>query len=500
MNLLLFSIDKLHKLTEYSGTRQTEGLKDEMIVRFLERDSNLEDAINEAYEIHLNLREEFSDILQLNEDEQVERLQDDLVNFYSKDTINPYVVLCAKGPWIVTSCGAVVHDSGGYGMLGLGHNPDNVTAALSQNQAMANVMTASYSQKKFTRAIQKEVGQRRSPEKRKPFYKFLCLNSGSEAVTVAARISDVNAKIQTDPGGKHEGKEVKFLALKGAFHGRTDRPAQASDSSIGTYKKVLASFRSRDNLVTVEPNNLEELRKAFRDADEQGVYFEAMFIEPILGEGDPGKAITPEFYQLARELTAEHQTLLLVDSIQAGLRTRGFLSVVDYPGFEDLEAPDFESYSKALNAGQFPLSVLAMSKEAAESYVIGVYGNTMTSNPRALEVACEVLKSMTDEVRENILNKGSEFLEKLRLLAEELPGRITAVQGTGLLFSTAITPSISVVGVGGLEEHLRKMGLGIIHGGVNSLRFTPHFKITTEEIDLIINLLREGLKTYEAVK
>jgi adenylyltransferase/sulfurtransferase len=37
------------------------------------------------------------------------------------------------------------------------------------------------------------------------------------------------------------------------------------------------------------------------------------------------------------------------------------LSFVDYPGMEGIAAPDMETYSKALNAGQYPLSVLAVS-------------------------------------------------------------------------------------------------------------------------------------------
>ncbi len=63
------------------------------------------------------------------------------------------------------------------------------------------------------------------------------------------------------------------------------------------------------------------------------------------------------------------------------------LSIVDYPGFEKLDPPDMETYSKALNAGQYPLSVLAVSERAADLYNKGIYGNTMTANPRALDVA-----------------------------------------------------------------------------------------------------------------
>ena len=137
-----------------------------------------------------------------------------------------------------------------------------------------------------------------------------------------------------------------------------------------------------------------------------------------MGEGNPGRAITPEFYQRARELTRDNGTMFVVDSIQAGLRAHGVLSVVDYPGFESLDPADMESYSKALNAGQFPLSVLALSQEAAALYQRGLYGNTMTTNPRSLDVAVAVLDSVTPELRENIRKRGDELLEKLAALKE----------------------------------------------------------------------------------
>ena len=141
----------------------------------------------------------------------------------------------------------------------------------------------------------------------------------------------------------------------------------------------LASFRDEHSLITVEPYNVDQLRQVFADADKNGWFIEAMFLEPVMGEGDPGRSVTPEFYAAARELTKAHGSLLLVDSIQAGLRAHGVLSIVDYPGFEKLDAPDMETYSKALNAGQYPLSVLAVSERAAELYRKGIYGNTMTA-------------------------------------------------------------------------------------------------------------------------
>src|SRR5690606_16047505 len=193
------------------------------------------------------------------------------------------------------------------------------------------------------------------------------------------------------------------------------------------------------------------------------------------------------------ELTEAHGTLFLVDSIQAGLRAHGVLSIVDYPGFEGLPAPDMETYSKALNAGQYPLSVLAVNERAAGLYRKGVYGNTMTTNPRAMDVAMAVMDSLTGAVRNNIVARGREFLQKLEALKSELPGLITKVQGTGLLFSCELSDAFKCYGAGSTEEYMREHGIGVIHGGANSLRFTPHFAIDEDEVDLVIDAVRQAL-------
>ena len=204
--------------------------------------------------------------------------------------------------------------------------------------------------------------------------------------------------------------------------------------------------------------------------------------------------VTRDFYDTARRLTKEHDSMLLVDSIQAGIRGQGCLSVIDYDGFQDAEVPDMETWSKAINAGQYPLSVLGMNERASSMYVVGIYGNTMTTNPRALETAVAVLEQITPDLRKNIKERGEEFVMKLKLLAEELPGTITKVQGTGLLLSAELEPSkFPVVGFDAVEPWCRRRGLGVIHGGHNALRFTPHFRLTSKEVDLIIDIVREAL-------
>ena len=481
----------LAEMREYGGAADTVGLPEPTLRAFLAGDEDLCQAIERAVDTFAALKESHADLLNLDEAAQVAKVQDGYLNFYAEDQVNPYVAVAAQGPWIVTLKGAVVYDCGGYGMLGLGHAPQAILAAMSQPHVMANVMTPSIGQMRLIGALRKEIGHTR--EAADVFSRFLCLNSGSEAVSIAARVADINAREMTDPGGRHAGKPIRSASLLGGFHGRTDGPARHSDSCTDKYRRYLASFRDSDELLTVEPNNLVSLEALFRQADDEGFFLETFFMEPVMGEGNPGLSITPEFYRRARELTAEHGTLFLVDSIQAGLRAQGVLSIVDYPGFQTLPPPDMEVYSKALNAGQYPLSVLALSEATAALYQKGLYGNTMTSNPRAADVAVAVLEGLDSKLRDNIVLRGRQLVEGLESLAAELEDAITGVQGTGLLLSCELAERFKCSGANSTEEYLRKNGLGVIHGGTNSLRYTPVFTISEAEVELILERTRDAL-------
>ena len=491
--------DALAPLRAHTGQRLTRGLDDATVERLAKGHPDLAAVIEAAAAEHARLKDEFAELFDLDEAEQLRAVQAGYVNFYADDAVNPYIALAARGPWVVTLNGAVLYDAGGYGMLGFGHTPAAVLDAMARPLVMANIMTPSLSQLRFDRALRKEIGHTRGGC---PFAKFLCLNSGSESVGLAARIADINSKLMTDPDGRHAGRTIKRIVVKGSFHGRTERPALYSDSSRKSYQQHLASYRGEDSVIAIPPYDVDALKQAFADAETKGWFVEAVFLEPVMGEGDPGRSVPPAFYAAARELTRSHGSLFLVDSIQAGLRAHGVLSIVDYPGFEGLDAPDMETYSKALNAAQYPLSVLAVNERAAGLYRKGVYGNTMTTNPRALDVACATLAQLTPQVRENIRKRGVEAVQKLQQLQAELGGLITNVQGTGLLFSCELSPVFKCYGAFSTEEWLRQHGLNVIHGGANSLRFTPHFAMDAEELDLLVGMvgkaLREGPRISQA--
>ncbi len=488
---------KLDELRAWGGPRLTHGLPTEDVSHFLALDPCLGRAIDAAHAAHLALRPTLGATLHGAEAELIAWAQADLLNFYAADAIQPYVPLAADGAWVVTTHGAVVYDSGGYGMLGFGHAPAGVLSAMAAPAVCANVMTPSLVHRAFTDALKREVGH--TTGRSCPFVRFLCMNSGSEAVSVAARISDIVARTATDPGGVHAGKAVRFLAIEGGFHGRTDRPAQASPSSHSGYLKHLRTFRDDTFTVTTPANDVVALRETFANAERDGVYFEMMLVEPVMGEGRPGVGMTRAFYDEARRLTRQMGTLLLVDSIQAGLRAHGVLSVLDYPGFEGCEPPDLETWSKALNAAQYPMSVLGLGPTAAQAYVRGVYGNTMTAHPRAMAVGVQVLAELTPALRANIVSAGRALNARFEELVRAFPSAALEVTGTGLLVALWLDPATCpVLGDDGVEQWCRRHGLNVIHGGSNAVRLTPHFGITPDEVDLVARVLRAAIVHYTA--
>jgi aldehyde dehydrogenase (NAD+) len=464
---------------EKSNFEEISSLSKETVEFFLGFDQNLKIALNEASDKYQKLKNEYPELVNYSEKDLINYLRENILNFYPLSSASPYVPLAAKGPWIITFHGGVIYDTGGYGMIGLGHNPDVVLESIGKEQVMANIMTASFSHKEIVTALQDNIGYGRKC----PFTHFCFLNSGSEAVSFAARISDARA-------GKKKFKSAKYITLKNSFHGRTYLPAKASGSSQKKYS-VLASFKNgNEKCIEVEPNNIEELRAAFEYAKKENIFIEMMLMEPVMGEGRAGFSISKEFYAEARKLTLEHDSLLLIDSIQAGLRCQGVLSIVDYPGFELLDAPDIETYSKAINGGQFPLSVLAMTERASKAYQSGIYGNSMTGNPRAMDLAVSVLGTFNKEKRNNIISQGEYFRGRLDDLKLIYPDIIEEVTSTGLLLATKINSKYNVDGFDGLEQAIRKQGVNVIHGSGNRLRFTPWFGINNAETDLIIEILR----------
>ena len=414
-------------------------------------------------------------------------IQKDILNFYNNDTISPFSPVSAKGPWIIGNNGSIIYDTGGYGMLGYGHCPDWALQTMSKPHVMANIMTPNNMHHEFTELIKSKIGINRAKQEC-PYTHFAFLNSGSEGMEFALRLSDIDNYDNNKPSG--------FIVLENGFHGRTTSASIISNSCLKTYSNNLKSYKTNYPVFTVKLNNVLNLQEQFLFA--MNTYnINAIVMEPVMGEGNPGEMLSKDFYNTARNLTNKYNSLFIIDSVQAGIRTNGYLSVVDYPTLKNEKAPDIEVFSKAINAGQYPLSVIAVNDNVANKFKTGIYGNTMTGNPKALDIGFETLKRLTPELISNIQTKGIIFKQMLQNVKNRFPYIADNVTGQGLLLALHIKKEYPVVNsTCGLEYLCRKNGLNVIHGGENALRFTPYFLITDKEIKLVEKILIQTFNQY----
>lgn len=421
--------------------------------------------------------------------------QQNVLQFYEKDACLPFEPIVAQGPWLVTVDGNVVYDVGGYGMLGFGHSPTWCRDILSKPHVMANILTPSHLQDVFTTALQTHIGCNRLETTNSttcPYSHFAFLNSGSEAMELALRITDIR---ENDDSYNHYTVVTgipTYVGLKNGFHGRTTQAARISDSSRSRYHQLLRSTAHilQVNMNTVPINNVEALESKFKWLAQIGRRIDAVVFEPVMGEGNPGVMVDRAFYRVARKLTEEQHIPLIVDSVQAGIRATGYLSCVDYPELRNEKPPDMEVFSKAIGSGQYPLSVLACTPQIAKKYPVGIYGNTMTGNPKAMEIGYETLRRVDDALIHNIQRRGAQFKQTLEDIAKKRSDIVEDVTGTGLLLALHLHPRINVMDV---ERRCRMNGLNVIHGGKNALRFTPWFCISEQEVNLIGKLLVRSL-------
>ena len=175
---------------------------------------------------------------------------------------------------------------------------------------------------------------------------FFC-NSGTEANEVAFKLSRLTGR-------------TKLVAAHEAFHGRT----MGSLALTGQPSKQ-APFEPLPGDVTHVPyGDADALAAAVDDATA------AVFLEPIMGES--GVVVPPEGYLVAaRDITARHGALLVLDEVQTGMGRTGTFFAHQHDGI----TPDVVTLAKGLGGG-LPIGACLAVGPAADLMTPGLLGST----------------------------------------------------------------------------------------------------------------------------
>jgi ornithine--oxo-acid transaminase len=304
------------------------------------------------------------------------------------------------------------------------------------------------------------------------FDKFLPMNTGAEAVETALKTA---RKWGYTVKGIPEGK-AEILVFGNNFHGRT-----ITIVSFSTEEAYRAGFGPFTPGFRVLPYGDAE---AVAAAMHENVA--AVLVEPIQGEA--GIVVPPEGYlRRLREITQQHNSLLVVDEIQSGLGRTGKLFAYEHEGIR----PDVVIVGKALSGGFYPVSGILADDAVMGVFKPGEHGSTYGGNPLAAAVARAALRALVDEgMVERSAELGPYFMDRLR----EIPSKhVKEVRGKGLWIGIELHQEAG--GARRFCEALQQEGLLCKETHDHVIRIAPPLVIEKEEIDWAVARLEKVLTT-----
>lgn len=292
------------------------------------------------------------------------------------------------------------------------------------------------------------------------FARVLPMNTGAEAVETAIKAARKWA--YTVKGVAAD--EAEILVFDNNFHGRTT--TIVGFSSEAQYRDGFGPF----------PPGFRRL--PFGDADAVAEAMTpnvgAVLVEPIQGEG--GILIPPDGYLARlREITREHNALLILDEIQSGLGRTGRMLAYEH---EEIR-PDIVILGKALSGGAYPVSAIVADDEVMGVFKPGDHGSTYGGNPLGAAVARTALRVLVDEgLVENSARLGAYALERLQRIDSS---HIREVRGRGLWIGIELRPEAG--GARRFCEALMTEGVLCKETHEHVIRIAPPLVITGEELD-----------------
>ena len=378
-------------------------------------------------------------------------------------TKRPDIVMVeGKGSWLTDQNGKRYLDFlQGWAVNCLGHcNPGIVNALHQQAQKLINPSPAFYNEPMIRLS---DLLTENSC-----FDKVFFANSGAEA-------NEGAIKLARKWGQLHKNGAYEIITFDHSFHGRT--LATMSASGKPGWDTMFAPQVS--GFPKAELNDINSVKKCITDKSV------AVMLEPVQGEG----GVIPcddQFMRDLRQLTKEHNLLLIVDEVQAGFGRTGKLFAYQNYGIE----PDIMTLGKGIGGG-VPLAALLCRDEVA-CFVPGDQGGTYNGNALMTAVGISVIEQLlAPGFLQSVTTKGALLQSELLKLSSEFG--LQGERGKGLLRALMLGKDIGGKLVDLAREH-QPEGLLINSPRPDLLRFMPALTVSHEEIMTMCAILRTLLK------
>jgi acetylornithine/N-succinyldiaminopimelate aminotransferase len=379
----------------------------------------------------------------------------------------PLVFTEGDGMWMTDHKGKRYLDwLQGWAVNCLGHSPQCIQTALTeQAKKIINPSPAFYNEPSLKLAAMLTSHS--------CFDRVFFANSGAEANEGAIKLARKWGKLHPNKSNQHR---YEIITFNHSFHGRT--LATMSASGKAGWDTMFAP--QVPGFPKAELNDLASVEALINDKTV------AVMLEPVQGEGGVIPA-SREFMQGLRALTKAKDILLIVDEVQAGMGRTGKLFAYQLSEIE----PDIMTLGKGIGGG-VPLSAL-LCTEAVAVFEPGDQGGTYNGNPLMTAVGVAVLEELLKPgFLQSVLDKGAYLSEGLLRLSEK--HGLDGERGEGLLRALKLGSPIGGKIVE-IARDLEPQGLLLNSPRPDLLRFMPALNVTTEEIDLMLELLSGVITT-----
>ncbi|PGL70900.1 aspartate aminotransferase family protein [Bacillus sp. AFS055030] len=395
-----------------------------------------------------------------------------------------------------------IDGSSGAITVGIGHGVEEIIDVMTEQAKKVSFVYRS----QFTSEPAEKLAKKLSDITQGDLNWTFFVNSGTEATETAMKLA-----IQHYQEKGMKGKN-KILSRWMSYHGITIGALSMSGHPLRRQRfvPILEDYPSVSPPYCYRcPFNLEQSSCELACASELETainrigpeHIAAFIAEPIIGAA--GGAIVPSkgYYQRIKAICEKYNILLISDEVMTGLGRTGKMFAMEHWGVQ----PDIVTLGKGLTSGYTPMAATIASDRVIEPIMQGskivMSGHTFSANPLSAAVSLAVIEYVE---KHNLVQaaeeKGNYLMNKLQGLMEEYPF-IGDVRGKGLLIGIEFIHGIKSSSF--VQKVMRK-GL-LLYPSVagksgredSAFMIAPPLTITYEELDELLQILKEGLKELE---
>jgi adenosylmethionine-8-amino-7-oxononanoate aminotransferase len=308
--------------------------------------------------------------------------------------------------------------------------------------------------------------------------------SGSTAVEIALKMAFQYWRQRED----ERRERIAFVCLTDGYHG--DTIGSVSVGGIDLFHSAFGPLLFKT--YRVDPG---DTRKLERVLDLHAREIAAVIVEPLV-QGAAGIRVQPPgFLRAVRELTAEHDVLMIADEVATGFGRTGTMFACE----QERVSPDLLCLGKGLTGGYLPLAATLATEAiyegflgAAEDGKTFFHGHTFTGNPLGCAAALASLEVFRSEQTLLRLQPRIRLLGELLADVAAMP-EVAEVRGRGFMVGIDLGEHDPAVRLGHRVTVAARERGAIVRPLGDTIVLMPPLAISKADLRRLVEIVAESI-------